>query len=140
MIIFLTAKLLFISLSKVVFNFSGTNFNRLLELIAVFVALGPLLIFSSVLFILLLDSLGSFSGFGIFVFAAYFAVYYVVFEEVAFTESSASSASDSFSVFRMLLLSVGDSISSISSSSELFKSVFFCSLFVVFPVVFVGFA
>ena len=50
----------------------------------------------------------------------------------AFSELLASSASDWFSMFRVLTLSVDDSILIISPSSELFKSILFCSLTVVF--------
>ena len=49
---------------------------------------------------------------------------------ISFLQSS--SASEWFSVFRLLSVSVDDSISFISPSSDLFKSVFFYSLIVVF--------
>ena len=56
----LTAKIIFVLLSTVIFYFLRHNFNRLLDLPAVFSDLGSLSIFSSVLFLLLLDAYGFF--------------------------------------------------------------------------------
>ena len=66
---------------KQLFNFSGTNFNWLLEPVANFEALGSLLFFSSVLYVLLLASWSFFLVLEFFS-AAFFPVYLLGLNEV----------------------------------------------------------